>query len=1099
MPVMTPANPEPATPSSNPLDEGYLRQYRDLFVHDFDRHGLQRVRNGKTWYRNNLPGAIGLREIRATLAGERTYAGYPVDRDGLSKWTLFDLDLPRVLRDEIENTSDPEFKARQEKHAWSVIYEMGRLLKNKLQHLLGIAPVTLNSGSKGLHLYVLWDKPITVKQAADFGTLLKYLLDVDHRDDGFEFLSVETYPCDSDVTASEADRLPHLVKLPLARHLKTDRIACFNNLRTQEDLPPEVLWDIERASTEDQEQLLSEHADELAEASRSGQGAPGSTSTSATHHADPFTRLNRPGGAQQLLEGCEALGGLAKRAAEEHHLEHRARFHLACSLLAFGRGEGEAALHAILESCSDYSFDYTQNQLHHALLRDYRPPRCQTLQRDGICPYPEGDRCVAVGRFNTPLGVLSWQREPVNNCTRHRVREVAVDPLPDSSLEVQLPTPTISEIRAEIPEQIDDYLKDAEGRLLVMNVDPGIGKTTTVGHHLANLGLGEEPFRIFWAAQRHNMFKTIFPLFFNIGEIEPKISDRIDPNTKLPAQRCINQGLVPYLKLMRKKEWSRLESRRVCSWCQFYKEKRCPYFNQWKYPGHIFAPQQHLISQRIQENMLKFQTILIDESPSSVFTHQLEVTIPMIDQIIQFIDSQQLQRGSRVIELLEAMKRVMRQTKANRWGSDFFLQVERVLAGNPIDCEQEEFFADGPKEPSNRSLHAILREINQSHFWGYWKLAFLSTSIEEMPHRWFDALFALIEKEKLLFGVPYTSRLFIRAEHEESEGVGPTMVITEALTFEDLSTPIIVLDGTPNLHEYERIFGREIVLYERHVRLQNKVYQLRSGEYTKSTLRGSSQRNKATRDRLLRIVAAIVQRGTCTLVAGTKEIIEQFVGPYLENQFSQEQYKLAYYWGFRGTNDFESCDQVVLLGAANPNFEELIHQHSGSFKEGDLIDPTLDAIWQRYEGLNLEVKVSGYADPRLNELLLFHRNHEMGQMIHRIRPLQDASKTIWILSDIPIPGIPPTYLMTVAEMTGHLRMINPSPRSQGALGHLVKAATELLEDPGWFTRKTLAEASHFAVRTVTKHLADVREVLGLTKVGHKYQRHASGPVDEQDA
>jgi len=1072
------------TSNPEPFDDQFVQRYLEVFVHDFDRHGLQRIRDGKTWYRNNLPGGIGLREVRASLEGERTYAGYPVDREGMSKWTVFDLDLPHAIRTEIENTTDPDFKDKQEAYAWTVIYEMGRLLKNKISHLLGESPITLKSGSKGLHVYVLWDKPIPVKNAADFGALLKFLLDKDHRDEGLEFLSVETYPCESDVSAVGTDHLPHLVKLPLAHHLKTGNIASFTNLRTQEDLPPDVLWLITRVKGEDLEALLTDYADELNEALRTAGGSPGSPNTQAVHHAEPYVRLNRPGGPQELLSRCDALGGLVRLAEEKHHLDHRQRFQLACSLLAFGKGAGEAAVHEILEMCSDYSFNYTQSQLNHALMRAYRSPLCKTLQKDGICPYKEGTWCEAVGDFRTPLGVLPWRREPVNTLTRQRLRKVRNDELSASAAANTIPTATIDQIRAEIPEAIDRYLEDPEGRIFVLKIDPGVGKTTTVGHHLANRGLGDKPFRIFWAAQRHDMFDSVYPLFFNIQAIQPKISDRKDLKTNVPVQQCVNPYLSPYLKIMRKKAWSRYESKRVCARCLYMKGQDCPYFEQWKYPHHIFAPQQHLVSKRLQENSLGVQAILIDESPANVFTNQLEVTIPMVDAIISFIDARPIHRGHLMISILEAVKRVMNSADENIWGYSFFMLLERTLS--EMDPSGQILQVDLAQDFTSPLLHSLIKELDQSDFWQDWDDAFFRTSIEEMPHRWFSVFFSLVEKEKLLFGTPYTSLLFVRVTPDEKGYYEPTLVITEALTFKDQSTPIIVLDGAPNLREYERIFGREIVLFERHLALENHVYQLKTGEYTKSTLRGTSQRNQVTRDRLLRIVAEIIKRGHCTLVAGAKEIIEQHVAPYLKREVRSDQYRLAYYWGFRGTNEFEACDQVVLLGAANPNFEELVHQHSGAFSEGDTLDPTLDAIWQRYEGLDLEVKVSGYADTRLNELLLYHRNHEMGQTIHRIRPLQNPSKSIWILSDIPIPGIPPTHLMTVEEMAGHLGLTNPSPQQKGALGHLVQVATELLEDPGWFNRKTLADASRIAVRTVAKHIGSVHEILGLTRSGHRY-------------
>lgn len=1065
------------------FSDRFVETYQKLFVHAFDRHGLQRLREGKTWYRNNIPGGIGRREILATLTGERTYAGYPVDRDGMSKWTMLDLDLPKPLRSEIERVADPVFKARQEEYAWSMIYEMGRLLTNMIRHNLGIVPVTLHSGSKGLHLYVLWEKPIPVRQAADCGLLVKYLLDDEFREQGFDFASVESYPCESDATALAADRLPHLVKLPLATHLKTGRVAGFMNLRTKQDLPLDVLWRIVPARVDDLHYFLESHGDELNDARAQLGGVRFSSRTDRHPDYERYTRLPLPNGPRLLLGRCEALAGLVQEAREHRHLEHRKRFHLACALLAFGNGDGEKAVHDILSSCSDYSFDYTQGQLNHALLRDYRPSTCKTLQQEGICPYANA-RCDAVGHYRTPLGCVHRDVSKDQRASRKRLRATAEAP-------GAAPTSTIEQIRADIPEQIDRYLADPEGKLLLFKIDPGVGKTVGVGHHLSNLGLGDTPFRVFWAGQRHDMFSEVAPLFFDIGQILPKVSDAIDPATKEPLQQCINDELRPLLTLMREKGWGHQETRKVCSRCELSQTRACPYFTQWKYPGSFYAPQQHLVTDRLQQNKLGMQAILIDEAPFNVFHQELSVTPEKIEAMIAFLEKHRFKRAVKVIRLLNGLLSCMALTRTSTQGHRFLRDLNDVLAAARHTWRQEEIFSDQEANPRpDPALHTLLREISRSSFWLEWQIFLTFATPLEYPHRWLESLFEGLEKEKLLFGTDYTSRFFLRVEKREHNTTLRELVIIELRDFADKSTPLIILDGTPDIEAYKRIFDREIVLYEGHVELQNRVVQLKTGEYTKSTLLGSGTKNKATRDRLLGIVQAIVQRGSSTLVVSTKEMIDAHVEPYLQRHGPPDRYRLAYYWGFRGSNEFEACDQVILLGAANPNFADLAQQESGGHLHEAYLDPARASVWLPYEGRNLEVSVSGYADQRMNNALLFRRNHEMGQMIHRIRPLQYPDKTIWILSCIPTPGIPPTDLVTVEELAAQLGMNNPVPAANATLGILVKAAQDLLDDPGWFNRKTLSESSRVSIRTVSRYIRQVQRTLGLQRAGQTYIRSA---------
>lgn len=488
---------------------------------------------------------------------------------------------------------------------------------------------------------------------------------------------------------------------------------------------------------------------------------------------------------------------------------------------------------------------------------------------------------------------------------------------------------------------------------------------------------------------------------------------------------------------------------------------------------------------------MNVDAFLIDEAPFQAFQSELVITPRMIESMIEYIQRHKFRRGDLVIVLLESLQFCLQRTRESTRGHEVLMSLDQVLAGPEyLLAQQERFFEDeseaSPATRSDLALHAHLRAINRSHFWIDWQREFDITPPDELPHRWLYELLQVIELEKLLFGTSYTSRLSLRVSRSDNDGAERSLIIAEQLLFPDKSTPLIVLDGTPNLPEYERVFGREIVLYEGRVALQNRVLQLKSGEYTKTTLLGTGAKNLATQNRLLRIVEAIVQQGSMTLVVSIKEMIERTVAPFLEQRCNPERYRLAYYWGFRGSNEFKHCDQVILLGAANPNFNELVHQEGGSHLHEQALNEAMEAIWLPYEGTDLEVNVSGYADPRLNDALLFRRNHEMGQMIHRIRPLHDPTKTIWILTCVPVPGIPPTKLMTVEEMAGYLGLVNKSPRDKGALGHLVQVANDLLRDPGWFNRATLTDTSGFSTRTVAKHIGSVQQVVGAVRNGQKY-------------
>ena len=125
------------------IDLAFIHRYSTLFNHRFGIHGEQKIgRNGKVRYNNNLPGSIEIIRIRQALYSERTYASYGCDRQGKSKWVLFDLDIPRTMRKEIDETSDNELREELQAHAWRMIYLMADSLMAEIRRL-SLMPINI--------------------------------------------------------------------------------------------------------------------------------------------------------------------------------------------------------------------------------------------------------------------------------------------------------------------------------------------------------------------------------------------------------------------------------------------------------------------------------------------------------------------------------------------------------------------------------------------------------------------------------------------------------------------------------------------------------------------------------------------------------------------------------------------------------------------------------------------------------------------------------------------------------------------------------------------------------------------------------------------
>ncbi len=255
------------------IDLAFMTRYSQLFILRYGVHGEQKIgRNGRVRYRNNLPGSIDIFRIRQALYAERTYASYGCDRQGKSKWLVFDLDIPRDVRKEIEETRDADLREKLQAHAWWMIYLMADSLTAEIRHL-GLTPVPIFSGAKGIHIYLLFDKSVDTEQAVKLGLLIKWLA---HRTQEssdlqgiIDYMAIESYPCQSDLRALKGGGVPHLVKLPLVKHQGTGMFSRFldpDNPRIDQPLPNAHLWNLKPDSHELVSDALESFTGELEEA-----------------------------------------------------------------------------------------------------------------------------------------------------------------------------------------------------------------------------------------------------------------------------------------------------------------------------------------------------------------------------------------------------------------------------------------------------------------------------------------------------------------------------------------------------------------------------------------------------------------------------------------------------------------------------------------------------------------------------------------------------------------------------------------------------------------------------------------------------------------
>ena len=1056
----------------------FAKRYKELFVNKFRRHGIQKIdRNGRVYYRNNQIGTVNMAMIYLALnEGLKSYAGYGVDakEPRRSKWTVFDLDISRDLRKLIAETHDPAYKQQLEKLAWESIFLMADRLMSQLERW-ELKPVPVFSGGKGVHVYLLFDKKLPVEKAVNIGILMKYLThkaeEGQLQEENFDYLGIESYPCPADVINISRGGTPHLVKLPLMLHRGANAYSRFmyrDQLKLGHWRPNSDLFQLAINRVETVLEVLDSCQLELEEAIAEAKAHPVEAEPTNHPSAETYLRINLEDGPKKIIERCRAMTNLVDSVKVKRHLNHNERLFILFNLLPFAGGEGDKTVHEIMKNASDYDFKKTQHFIDHARKSLYKPFLCENAQVKGICPLSEA--CDQVGRYRTPLGTVSGYT------TTNRIRPIIADQTPEE------PSASIDEIRDEIPGVIHDYLRNSPEKALLIKTDPGVGKTYSAANTLANLpeDLREDYSRIFWAGQRHDMFAEVVKHIPNIKQILPKIGQEYDDYQDYDNVReellglCVDDENRAKIKMMRDKGWTEKETEKVCVSCGI---KTCPYFQQWNHLGSFFAPHQHLVTRKLQENTIPYDILVIDEDPANVFDVEIVVTQDDIDAMCAFIEEKTFARSNLALTLLHSLRRTIASCKKNFILGDEFIPKwdERIRLQRGIDLSQLELEEPQPQpqpQPQpDEGLHHLINQINRSRFWVDWGLFIELAEPEELPKNWFQPLFKIITNEKLPFEVEHNSRLVVKKQNNKM-----VLALLEALKFKNTSDPVIFLDASADPEQYRRLLDRELIVYEKRVKMQNPVIQLITGEYPKESLLGKSPGTERTRQKLIKYTRAIVDQGENTLIVAPKEVCKKVLTPAFKQKKPRRKYQIAHYWGYRGTNEFEKCDQVVLFGTANPNMDELYIGEQCRRLNEDFLSNEVERQYRRYGNSKVEGRTLRFKDSRMDLTLKRCKEEEMIQMIHRIRPLHNPEKKIWILTSTPLVDLPAEVTTVddydLSKILG-LKGMESKGKNQ-TMNILVKAVQKLRYNHNTeFTTRKLADTAKVNLRTVQRFADDL--------------------------
>lgn len=251
----------------------------------------------------------------------------------------------------------------------------------------------------------------------------------------------------------------------------------------------------------------------------------------------------------------------------------------------------------------------------------------------------------------------------------------------------------------------------------------------------------------------------------------------------------------------------------------------------------------------------------------------------------------------------------------------------------------------------------------------------------------------------------------------------PTLRLNLKRRFDHIRGPVVMLDACAQPELLSALTGRAVNAWHVPIPLESTpIVQITDGYFGITTLMNQQKRA------FLRIMEAvnrlIVGHEANTLIVTWKVLAEDLIALQEQGTFDA-RVAIAWYGAIEGLNAYENRTQAILIGAPTAKVEDIVEMGHAIWANDPIpLNPEIRYVWRRYaykdsEGNGMEAQVWEFVDERLNLILRTHREHEMIQAAHRIRPLLTAGKTIYLLSNVPIEELPPTRLTTLDKLAGN--------------------------------------------------------------------------------
>jgi hypothetical protein len=127
--------------------------------------------------------------------------------------------------------------------------------------------------------------------------------------------------------------------------------------------------------------------------------------------------------------------------------------------------------------------------------------------------------------------------------------------------------------------------------------------------------------------------------------------------------------------------------------------------------------------------------------------------------------------------------------------------------------------------------------------------------------------------------------------------------------------------------------------------------------------------------------------------------------------------RIGHYGNLRGSNKFADCDALIILGREQPNVEDMEELAKAIWYDTDkplrLVKPVkgsryyleVSRPYLMRDGSKERGEVMTHPDPRVQAVLTAVRENELIQALDRARLIWGEPKDVYILCDIPLPGV----------------------------------------------------------------------------------------------